>query len=206
VEFLRALLRTLARQFSHDGEQVYRVFSPQLYLFLLLAVPALVALLLVQRRRRRLGRTYRMLTRSFLLDLALGATVLGILLVTLSPKPNPSPRLDLIPLHPLWNAVVGTVDATRVITLFGANLLLFVPFGLLLPLRWQQLDRAWIVVLTSAAFSGGIEVLQYVMQWGRVTQLDDVIFNTLGGFAGWAIVRMAHLARDRLRPARASAR
>ncbi|HEX2053569.1 MAG TPA: VanZ family protein [Actinomycetota bacterium] len=194
--FLRELVSSVGRQFGSDGEEVYRVFSGQLYVFLVIAVPTLGLLLLNQRRRYRLGRVPRVLSRPFVLDLAVGATVLGILLVTLSAKPNPHPKVDLIPLHPLWTALTGSVDATRVATLFGANVVLFVPLGILLPLRWPRLNNGWVVVLVSAVLSGAIETLQYFMDRGRVTQLDDVIFNTLGGLLGWMALRAGSWVRQ----------
>lgn len=202
MDILGQLVEGLAAQFSADGREVYQVFSRQLYVFLAIVLPALAGLLAYRRRLYRQGRIDRVVSRKLVLDAALGAAVLGILLITLSPKPNPDPKVDLIPLHPLWSAITGTVDATRVVTLFGANLLLFVPFGLLIPLRWRRLDRARVVLLLSAGFSAAVETLQYVMDRGRVTQVDDVVFNTLGGLAGWMLLRIARHVGGRLDPAR----
>jgi glycopeptide antibiotics resistance protein len=121
---------------------------------------------------------------------------LGVLLITLTARPYGSDgRTDLIPFHPLWNALTGEIDATRVVATFGANILLFVPIGILLPVRWPRLDRAGVVTLMTAGLSAAIEVAQYFMNAGRVAQLDDVIFNTLGGLIGWAMVRAVRLVR-----------
>lgn len=60
-----------------------------------------------------------------------------------------------------------------------SNILFFIPFGLLFPKKkWQ------IVLLTSFAFSGSIEVIQYLGGFG-LCELDDVICNTFGAMIGY---------------------
>lgn len=200
MESLERLVRQVGNQLTFDGIAVFQRFSPQLSMFLLVVVPSLVILLLYRALLVRSGRADRLLPRPMLLNVALACTLLGVLLITLTARPFGSDgRTDLIPFHPLWNALTGEIDATRVVATFGANILLFVPIGILLPLRWPRLDRLGIVTLITACFSAAIEVTQFFMNTGRVAQLDDVIFNTLGGLIGWAIVRAVRLVR----PARA---
>jgi hypothetical protein len=196
VESLKRLVRVVGNQLTFDGIAVFQRFSPQLSLFLLIVVPSLVILLLYRALLVRSGRTDRLLPRRLLLNLAIACTLLGVLLITLTARPYGSDgRTDLIPFHPLWNALTGEIDATRVVATFGANILLFVPIGILLPVRWPRLDRAGVVTLMTAGLSAAIEVAQYFMNAGRVAQLDDVIFNTLGGLIGWAMVRAVRLVR-----------
>jgi hypothetical protein len=196
VESLERLVRVVGNQLTFDGIAVFQRFSPQLSLFLLMVVPSLVILLLYRALLVRSGRTDKLLPRPMLLNVALACTLLGVLLITLTARPYGSDgRTDLIPFHPLWNALTGEIDATRVVATFGANILLFVPIGILLPLRWPRLDRLGIVTLATACLSAAIEVTQYYMNSGRVAQLDDVIFNTLGGLIGWATVRAVRLVR-----------
>jgi glycopeptide antibiotics resistance protein len=196
VESLKRLVRVVGNQLTFDGIAVFQRFSPQLSLFLLIVVPSLMILLLYRALLVRSGRTDRLLPRRLLLNLAIACTLLGVLLITLTARPYGSDgRTDLIPFHPLWNALTGEIDATRVVATFGANILLFVPIGILLPVRWPRLDRAGVVTLMTAGLSAAIEVAQYFMNAGRVAQLDDVIFNTLGGLIGWAMVRAVRLVR-----------
>ena len=61
------------------------------------------------------------------------------------------------------------------------NILFFVPFGILLPVK-----RLWIVLFTAAAFSIVIEVTQYIGGYG-LAELDDVICNSLGAMIGFWI-------------------
>ncbi len=61
------------------------------------------------------------------------------------------------------------------------NILFFMPFGLLFPLKkWKT------IMLSSFAFSVLIEIAQYIFQLG-LCEIDDVICNTLGALIGFWI-------------------
>jgi hypothetical protein len=62
----------------------------------------------------------------------------------------------------------------------GGNLLVFAAFGFLAPVRWRI--RPVQILLLGIAASTLLETLQYVLDLGRVTALDDIVFNSLGGF------------------------
>ena len=70
------------------------------------------------------------------------------------------------------------------------NLLLFLPFGFLLPFVWKK-ARLWRVVLAGAALSFVIEVGQIVV--ARSTDIDDLIANTLGALAGYGLFALVRL-------------
>jgi glycopeptide antibiotics resistance protein len=191
VESLESLVRVVGNQLTFDGIAVFQRFSPQLSLFLLVVVPALLILLLYRVTLVRRGRSDKLLPRRLVLNVALACTILGVFLITLTARPYGSDgRTDLIPFHPLWTALTGEIDASRVVATFGANILLFVPLGILLPLKWPRLDHPVTATLITAGLSAAIEVAQYYMNAGRVAQVDDVIFNALGGLIGWGIVRV----------------
>lgn len=61
------------------------------------------------------------------------------------------------------------------------NILFFIPFGLLLPLK-----KWWKVSLSAMCFSEAIEICQYVFALG-LCELDDVISNTFGAMIGYWI-------------------
>lgn len=200
---LKQLVRAFLDQLTFDGLAVLENFAPELGAFLAVVVPCLLALLIYRRRLVRRGRAERLLPRPLVLNAALVCAVLGILLITLSPRPEAfASRTDLIPFHPLWTALTGEIDATLVAATFGANVVLFVPLGILLPVRWPALDSGVLVTLVSGLLAGVIETLQYVMDLGRVTQLDDVIFNALGGLIGWILVRGARMVFRWFKPVR----
>jgi hypothetical protein len=195
VETVERLVRSVGRQLAFDGILVLERFSPQLNLFLILVIPGLLGLLLFRRRQVGRGRVERLLPGPLVLNVALACALLGVALITLTARPYGSDgRLDLIPFHPLWTALTGQIDASRVVATFGANIVLFVPLGFLIPLRWPRLDGWPSIVLATAFISALIETAQYLMNIGRVTQLDDVIFNALGGLLGWAMMRGGRMA------------
>ncbi len=74
---------------------------------------------------------------------------------------------------------------------FVANVLLFVPLGLLLALLF---DRPWVGVAACLAVSVAVEVAQFVVP-PRQASLRDVIGNTIGALIGAGIAWL--LARRR---------
>ncbi|MEU1086612.1 VanZ family protein [Streptomyces sp. NPDC005892] len=81
------------------------------------------------------------------------------------------------------------------------NVIMFVPFGFLLPLfiRCEGARRmAWMAALASLAIEG-TQLAQYIVfSSGRAVDINDVIANTLGGLIGFALLRLA-LRRERTR-------
>lgn len=69
---------------------------------------------------------------------------------------------------------------------FSANILLFVPFGLLAS---ASLDRRWVWTVPVAGFciSGVIELGQFLLRPDRFATLNDLVANTLGAAAGVAL-------------------
>lgn len=79
------------------------------------------------------------------------------------------------------------------------NVVMFMPLGFLLPLLWkeyQSLVRTAIIVF---CFSCGIEFCQLFNR--RVSDVDDLLMNTLGAILGWLIwivfSRITHLKYGR---------
>lgn len=66
------------------------------------------------------------------------------------------------------------------------NVMLFVPFGILLPLCLPKAHKSWACILSGCFISILIETVQYITQRGNC-ELDDIIMNTLGTAAGWGI-------------------
>jgi len=66
------------------------------------------------------------------------------------------------------------------------NLMLFIPFGILLPLCFPKARNSLICILSGCLLSVFIETVQYMTQRGNC-ELDDVIMNTLGTLVGWVI-------------------
>lgn len=69
-----------------------------------------------------------------------------------------------------------------VVNLLG-NLLLFLPFGILLPAVYPRQRRFYRVFLLSFLGILGVEVLQYF--FGRVADVDDVLLNSISIVIGY---------------------
>jgi glycopeptide antibiotics resistance protein len=74
----------------------------------------------------------------------------------------------------------------------GGNLLLLLPLGIFLPSMWVKMRSFLKTVIMGALTSLIIELLQYALAylgygWGRATDIDDLILNTLGVMIGYLI-------------------
>jgi len=78
------------------------------------------------------------------------------------------------------------------IRLLAGNVLVFVPFGLLLPAIWPRLARLARVALAGLAFSLAVELSQLAVSlavgyWYRMTDVDDVLLNVAGVLLGYGV-------------------
>lgn len=91
------------------------------------------------------------------------------------PFPPFSPEFRLMPFGDLFGSPMH----------FILNLVSFVPFGIFLPLMYRQYCHLKRVAFTGFLFSLSIELIQ-MFGWG-VTEVDDLIANTLGVCIGYWI-------------------
>lgn len=125
----------------------------------------------------------RPLSRALLL--AYGAVILALTILKTKfrigylwhPDHQHNRSLELIPFEQVWSSPTWF----RPIFDMGGNFLLFIPVGFLLArgLSW----RVRGIVATGALISMGIEASQYIFILGH-TSTDDLMFNTLGTWAG----------------------
>ena len=94
------------------------------------------------------------------------------------------PRLN-VNLIPLWDITSG-VRAYLINS--GLNILLFGPLGFILPLLWKEFRSRRAMCLTGFLLSLGIELAQLLNY--RVSDVDDLIMNTLGAFLGYALLML----------------
>lgn len=67
--------------------------------------------------------------------------------------------------------------------LFG-NVLIFMPFGFLIPLIFHKINSYRRIFLCSVLASMGIEGLQFFLRVGSL-DVDDIILNSVGGMLGY---------------------
>ncbi|GAA4962908.1 VanZ family protein [Streptomyces caelestis] len=126
------------------------------------------------------------------LALAAAVYVAAVLSLTIFPLnvtwgeyANQAPWIGQINFVPLL-----TADITMV-----PNVVMLVPAGFLLPLLFRNATSASRVTLMTAAVSLSVEaaqLLSYIaLNNGRSVDVNDLIANTLGGLAGYALVTLA---------------
>jgi len=70
---------------------------------------------------------------------------------------------------------------------FAANILVFVPFGIIFALRLRR-NLWWLAVVIAAAASGMVELAQAVFLPERVPSWSDIVANTSGALIGALLV------------------
>lgn len=68
------------------------------------------------------------------------------------------------------------------------NIIMFMPLGFLLPLLWNKYRKIPALVCTGLGFSLIIELSQLLNR--RVTDIDDLLMNTLGALIGFIIWKL----------------
>lgn len=99
-------------------------------------------------------------------------TIYDALLYRLEFRPE---QLNLIPFS-------SGVDVTAYL-----NILLFIPFGILVPFLWARMDHPGLIAGSGFGFSLLIELSQLLNN--RRTDIDDLLLNTLGALIGYAIFK-----------------
>lgn len=68
------------------------------------------------------------------------------------------------------------------------NILMFIPFGILLPAAFPRFRAGARCTAAGMVSSIGLELAQLMTKRGHC-QLDDVVMNTLGAWIGWMVYR-----------------
>lgn len=99
-----------------------------------------------------------------------------------------NPEINWIPFRDFSSAnIVG----------MSLNILMFIPFGVFLPIYFGRFWKMSTTVLAGAFMSFTIEVLQLFTF--RLTDIDDLIMNTLGTLLGYGIgAIIVHKQKERL--------
>ncbi|WP_456846100.1 VanZ family protein [Cellulomonas sp. P5_C6] len=113
--------------------------------------------------------------------------------ITLSPAPAPDETLGFVRAAVTWLNAHG-IDVTYNGVEFVANIVMFVPFGVLVGRLWPK-RRWWQVVVFAACVSIAIEIAQGLFLPSRVADVRDVVANTMGGVIGIAVLRSALTVR-----------
>lgn len=144
-----------------------------------------------------LGRTYKYgekaVKRHFFMTFFFGLYILGVFYLTYA-----GTLYNLYRYGISFNAEqLNLLPFSREIDPVGyfENVLLFIPFGFLLPLIWTNMNKMKYVLLSGASFSLLIEVSQLFNN--RQTDVDDLLMNTLGTLAGFLLFKLYAVVTNR---------
>ena len=98
-------------------------------------------------------------------------------------------RINMIPLVNLFDYEVFRELLINVI----GNTAMFIPLGIVWPTVFKELNTHKKVIAAGVGFSLCIEILQ--LPFDRVTDVDDLILNSLGYLAGYGIYLLAKTIR-----------
>ncbi len=163
---------------------------------LLALFAAAVAIRLLVRVRRLRGVPHDRAWRHSVAEVGMVVGTLPWIWMILTPVPGEG-GLSLVPFRDLASQLSGPVPAA--VVQVGGNLLVLAALGFFLPVRFRLVRRPSpgsdgrsvpgprtaavlarvAVVLLGVAVT--VEVLQYVLGLGRVTSVDDVLVNVVGG-------------------------
>lgn len=120
--------------------------------------------------------------REFLLFLIIVYAAVLLKLAFFSREPGSRTTVDLT----LFNTWGTTMQAHA---FFVENIIMFIPFGILIPTAFPVMRNIFVCTLTALACSLCLEMFQLITGRG-FCQLDDVVTNTLGAFIGYMVHRM----------------
>lgn len=100
-----------------------------------------------------------------------------------------------------WAQLFTASNKLHWIIQIGLNIVLFIPFGFLIPQLFRQLQSPLRTIGCGFLSSVLIETVQYIAERGY-TETDDMIHNTLGTIIGFLLYRMlcAHKTDHREKP------
>ena len=148
----------------------------EIFSSIIFVIPVVFIFCFLIVKQRKFSRTAVMMI--FALYLAAVFSVTGIPSVI---SWNRHPDLNLIPLIDIANNPLAYIRNTIL------NIMLFMPFGFLLPALWKEYRSLRIIAAAGLILSLFIEIMQIFTF--RLTDVDDLITNTMGTVAGYCISR-----------------
>ncbi|WP_307794911.1 VanZ family protein [Alkalihalobacillus sp. BA299] len=117
---------------------------------------------------------------------------------SLGPEGPGGRNFNLTPFRSIYRISVFSQDIMDPIIILLGNVMLFVPFGFLLPFMFKHVQKVMIkAVFICCVSSLFIEVCQFLFTY-RVSNVDDVILNTFGGLIGVSIFVIIRTIKKRV--------
>lgn len=177
--------------------QLWRNFGPLLAIGAVAALPLVALCFTLAWRRHGFARDRAVIVRAGI-DGLLALWALSLVLVTQTTvAPGVASRpLQITPFKGLSSLITDSVSWEVPVAQIGGLVLLFLPLGILLALRF-----GWGVgrtVLAGTAIAVMAEALQWLLGAGRVASTDDVLVAAIGTLLGAALVAAWRAVRGSL--------
>ena len=92
-----------------------------------------------------------------------------------------------------------TSGGSSLIVLYSlANLVIFIPFGILVPKVFRGVNSVWTMALVTLMTSVLIEIVQFMLACGY-SEVEDVIMNVAGGVIGYLIIKFIEKRKNEKR-------
>ena len=92
-----------------------------------------------------------------------------------------------------------TSGGSSLIVLYSlANLVIFIPFGILVPKVFHGVNTVWKMALVTLMTSVLIEIVQFMLACGY-SEVEDVIMNVAGGVIGYLIIKFIEKRKNEKR-------
>ncbi|WP_257008163.1 VanZ family protein [Bacillus sp. FJAT-45350] len=117
---------------------------------------------------------------------------------SLGPEGPGGRNYNLTPFRSIYRISVYSKDIMDPIRILLGNIVLFIPFGLLLPLAFKKFAKSFfIIIFMGMSVSIFIEICQFVFTY-RVSNIDDVILNTVGTMIGVIVFKIVRIVKRRV--------
>lgn len=103
---------------------------------------------------------------------------------------------NFIPFKTILYYLFADINLEYRINNLAGNILLFAPFGFLLPLLSKRFQSIKKVAIASFCLSLTFELLQLIFRIGGF-DVDDLILNTLGGVLGYLPIKLIQMIKHR---------
>lgn len=175
---------------------IHQLIKPSLFILFIVSICWIIYRFLKPRKR---SAGFELLLFFFIIYIAI------VLLITLYPLPITREKVagakgvNFIPVMNEWKEYLESFRRGKSFmrnhvmqNIFG-NILLFIPFGTLLPIVSTKFRSFGKIFLGALLFSLSIEILQWVSRQYEVyrsVDIDDVILNVIGAVIGFALMRL----------------
>jgi glycopeptide antibiotics resistance protein len=98
-------------------------------------------------------------------------------------------NLNLIPFRTIisYLKLIPSLPQIALKNLLG-NIILFMPFGFLIPILWSKTNSSQKIIIISIIFSFVLEISQLILHLGSF-DIDDIFLNTLGALLGYLMIK-----------------